>query len=219
MTITPIERRCRLILVVPPLEDLPSAALLASALTGGDVAILIIPQYQLDDASYETMLSAWAPFAQEKGVAVVGAAEKRLVMRHALDGQHLVAGASEVRTSVENQLDSLIIGASCSPTRHAALEMGEARPDYLFFGKFGGDKRAETHPKYLELAHWWAQMVEVPAILLAGNQVESVDEAAQTGVDFVALSQAVFGPDVDDPGDMVRLANATLENYQLIYEE
>ncbi|MEL6201467.1 MAG: thiamine phosphate synthase [Pseudomonadota bacterium] len=219
MTTTLIEDRCRLILVVPPLEAVPSADILRRALAGGDVATLIIPQYQLDDVAYEAMLSTWAPCAQEKGVAVVGATERRLVMRHSLDGMHLVAGASEVRTSVENQLDNLIIGASCSPTRHAALEMGEARPHYVFFGKFGGDKRAETHPKYLELAHWWAQMVEVPAILLAGNQVESIDEAARTGVDFVALSQAVFGPEIDDPLEVVRLANATLEKYLLTHEE
>ncbi|MEO1749833.1 MAG: thiamine phosphate synthase [Pseudomonadota bacterium] len=217
MTSTPIEDRCRLILVMPPLEAAPDGGLLLRALEGGDVATLIVPQYQLDDASYEAVLSRWTPIAQDKGVAVIGATERRLAMRHTLDGLHLLAGASEVRTSVESQIDNMIIGASCGPTRHAALELGEARPDYVFFGKFGGDKRPQTHPKYLELAHWWAQIVEVPAVLLAGNRVESVDEAARTGVDFVALSQAVFGPEVDNPGNVVRLANATLEKYLIVH--
>ncbi|MEO0544841.1 MAG: thiamine phosphate synthase [Pseudomonadota bacterium] len=219
MTKSPPDNRCRLILVVPPIQTALELARLEAALAGGDVATLIIPQYGLDDGSYEAMLSQWTPFAQEKGVAVVGAAEKRLLMRHSLDGMHLVAGASEVRQFVETQIDNLIVGASCGPTRHAALELGEARPDYVFLGKFGGDTHGDVHPKYSELARWWAEMIEIPGVLLAGSRVESVEVAASTGVDFVALSSAVFGDQTDDPGEIVRLANAILEKYPLAHED
>lgn len=219
MTETALEDRCRLIIVVPPMEAPLDADLLSRALDGGDVATLIIPQYGLDDASFSKILEQWVPVAQGKDVAVLGAAERRLLMRHGVDGAHLVAGASEVKSIVESQMDNMIIGASCGPTRHAALELGEARPDYVFLGKFGGDTHDEVHPKYLELARWWSQVIEIPAVLLAGKQVESVAMAAATGVEFVALSSAIFGGQAIDPANAVRHANAILEKYPLANED
>lgn len=213
------QSHCRLVLVTPALGiDVLTQARLTQALSGGDVSSLILPQYQMDDATYEMLLAQWTPIAQEKNVAVISSGELRFAKRHGLDGIHMVAGASEVRHFVENQMDTMIVGATSGVTRHAALEMGEARPDYVFFGKFGGDTHANVHPKYVDLAQWWAQMIEIPAILLAGNDVGSVAEAAATGVDFVALSNAVFGVDIDDPGETVRHANAILANYPLHYE-
>ncbi|MEN0001422.1 MAG: thiamine phosphate synthase, partial [Pseudomonadota bacterium] len=155
------QTHCRLVLVTPPLdvENLPTARL-TQALRGGDVASLILPQYQMDEATYETLLAQWTPIAQEKNVAVISSGELRFAKRQGLDGIHMVAGASEVRQFVEGQMDAMIVGATAGLTRHAALEMGEARPDYVLFGKFGGDTHANVHPKLAELAQWWAQMVE-----------------------------------------------------------
>jgi thiamine-phosphate pyrophosphorylase len=52
-------------------------------------------------------------------------------------------------------------------------------------------------------------MVEIPSIAQAGNTIESVVEAAQTGADFVALGRAVF--EAEDPAKAVAEANRLLD--------
>ncbi|MEM1376114.1 MAG: thiamine phosphate synthase [Pseudomonadota bacterium] len=216
-----VSARCRLVLVVPKeleaTDELVSA--IKSAASGGDVASIIVPQHGLSDEQYQDLLEAVAAVTQNHGIALIGCGEKRILSRAGVDGEHLIGGASEVFAHLEQKKDDLIAGVFGGQTRHAALEMGEARPDYLFFGKFGGDTKIETHPRFLELAGWWAEMVEIPAILLAGASLESVAEAASSGVDFVALSRAVFMNDALTPEEAVRHANATLANYPLAYAE
>ena len=67
-----------------------------------------------------------------------------------------------------------------------------SQPDYIFFGKIGGDIKPEAHPKNLALAEWWASMVEVPCIVMGGTDPQSALAVAETGAEFVALCQAVF---------------------------
>ncbi len=66
------------------------------------------------------------------------------------------------------------------------------RPDYVFFGKIGGDIKPEPHPKNLALGEWWASMVEIPCIIMGGTDPASVLPIAETGAEFAALSTAVF---------------------------
>ena len=58
----------------------------------------------------------------------------------------------------------MLVGAGGIKTRDDALELGELRPDYVFFGRFGYDNKPEPHPRNLGLAAWWASMVEIPCI-------------------------------------------------------
>ena len=67
------------------------------------------------------------------------------------------------------------------------------RPDYVFFGKLDGDIRPEAHPRNLELAEWWASMVEIPCIVMGGTDPVSALAVAATGAEFAALRMAVFG--------------------------
>ena len=89
------------------------------------------------------------------------------------------------------------------------MEIGELQPDYVFFGKIGADNKPEAHPRNLALAGWWAELVEIPSVAQAGNTVESVIEASQTGADFVALGRAVF--EAEDPAKAVAEANRLLD--------
>ena len=92
----------------------------------------------------------------------------------------------------------------------AALELGEERPDYIFFGRFGYDTKPEPHARNLALGAWWAQMIEIPCIVMAGSEIASVAAVAATGAEFVALSAAVFADGVD-AGAAVAEANALLD--------
>ncbi len=61
-----------------------------------------------------------------------------------------------------------------------------------FAGKFDGDIKPEAHPKNLDLAEWWASMIEIPCIVMGGTDPASALAVAETGAEFVALRAAIF---------------------------
>lgn len=206
---------CRLVLIAP--EGVAGAALaerIAAALSGGDVASVIVPRYGMDEVAYQKNLEACVPAAQNGGAAAIVVDDTRAFGRSGADGLHVDEGPDALGDAVERFQANAIVGAGGAETRHRALELGELRPDYMFFGRFGMDIRPQAHRKNLQLAEWWASMVEIPCIVLAGASVESVADAARTGAEFVALSRAVLGDDAD-PAEAVRETNAILRDFPL----
>jgi len=96
-----------------------------------------------------------------------------------------------------------MVGAGNVKTRHNALVIGELQPDYVMFGKPGGDIRPEPHPKNLVLGQWWSSLVEIPCIVLGGTDLESAITVAETGAEFVALSSAIFAPQENSTLDSI----------------
>lgn len=207
--------RCRLVLIAPKGA---TPAVLTGALSGGDVASLILPQWDMDDDAFQRHAEAVAPAAQGAGVAVMIAGDARIAMRARADGVHFAGSKRDLADIVDKHRGKLMIGAGGATTRDDALELGEIRPDYVFFGRFGYDLKPEPHPRNLKLGEWWAQMVAVPCIVMGGADIASVAEVAGTGADFVALSQAVFGEGVD-PADAVARANAALDEHAPRFED
>ena len=188
------EDRCRLVLIVPQGEDAGlQAKALEDALRGGDVASVIIPQYALDDDSFQKRAEVLVPIVQAAGAAALVAGDSRVAGRVKADGLHVVGGLEPLAEAVEKFTPKLIVGGGNADDRHKALEQGEANPDYIFFGKLEGDIKPEPHPKNVALGEWWASMIEIPAIVMGGSDVASVVAVAESGVEFVALRQAVFG--------------------------
>ena len=211
MTASPPPDRCRLVLITP--AGLPAPALkarLAEALAGGDVASVIVPQYGVPEPAFQELAEALVPVVQAAGAAAVLAGETRIADRVGADGVHLDVRPDVLGEAVSRLRPPLIVGAGAIRSREDALACGELQPDYVFFGRFGYDTRAEPHPRNLALAEWWAEMIEIPCIVLGGSAVGSVEAAALTGADFAALSQAVFGADAD-PAAAVAAANALLD--------
>ena len=199
--------RCRLVLIAPK-DATPQA--LAAALSGGDVASLILPAWDMDEGAFQRHAEAVVPGAQGAGVAVMIAGDARIAMRARADGVHFEGGKQELADIVGKHQAKLMVGAGGATSRDDALELGETRPDYIFFGRFGYDLKPEPHPRNLKLGRWWAEMVALPCIVLGGAEISSVAEVAATGADFVALSAAVFAPGVD-PAAAVAQANALLD--------
>ena len=186
--------RCRLVLIVPAHDDVDhQASTLADALRGGDVASVIIPQYGLDDATFQKRAETLVPMVQEAGAAALVAGDSRTASRVKADGLHVIGGAEALSEAVENFAPKLIVGGGNADDRHKALEQGESNPDYMFFGKLEGDIKPEAHPKNMALGEWWASMIEIPAVVMGGSDVASVVAVAESGVEFVALREAVFG--------------------------
>ena len=203
--------RCRLVLIAPAAVSAEGfEAMLKAALAGGDVASLILPQGGMDSDSFQALAERAVPVAQENGVAVIIAGDTRVAGRVQADGLHIEGKRQALDEAIERAQGRMIVGVDAGKTRDDALTLGEARPDYVFFGRFGYDNTPEPHPRNLGLATWWAEMIEVPCIVLGGSDVASIEAAAATGAEFVALSSAVFGEGVD-PEAAVRTANEMLD--------
>lgn len=205
------ENRCRLVLIVPDDADADrQAKLLAEALSGGDVASVMLPQYDLDDQAFQKRAEVLVEMIQEAGAAAIIAGDSRVAGRAKADGLHLSGSMEELGEAIEKFTPKLIVGAGGASERHTALEIGELRPDYIFFGRFDGDIKPEAHPKNVALAEWWASMIEIPCIVMGGNEAESVVVAAESGAEFVALRSAVFGT-AEGPAAAVSRVNALLD--------
>ncbi len=210
MTDTSPPNRCRLILIAPVDESADTfGPRLLEAVAGGDVASLIIPA-RADEASFQDFAAPIVRIAQEAGLAAIIADDTRIAGRVGADGIHLQTKPNGIRDAVERSRGKMIVGAGGAATRDDALDLGEAQPDYIFFGRFGFDNKPEPHKRNLALGTWWAEVVEVPCVVMGGSEAASVEAVAATGVEFVALSSAIFGEGVD-PRAAVRIANAILD--------
>lgn len=215
MTETTPPNRCRIVLIAPPGVG---AERLATAFTGGDVASLILPRNGLDDAAFQALAEKVMPAAQAAGAALIVEGDTRIAGRVRADGIHIESGKADLAEAVERFQDKMAVGAGGAKTRDEALELGEERPDYIFFGRFGYDTQAEPHPRNINLGRWWAEMIEIPCIVMAGSDIASVEAVAATGAEFVAASAAVFAEGVD-PRAAVARANDVLDRTAPRFEE
>ncbi|WFP64416.1 thiamine phosphate synthase [Mesorhizobium sp. WSM4904] len=199
--------RCRIVLIAPPLA---TAEHVCAAFDGGDIASLILPDNGMDDATFQAFAEKIVPVAQGAGIAVIIAGDSRIAGRVHADGIHVETNRRELAETIERLADKMMVGAGGAKTRDEALELGEERPDYMFFGRFGYDNKPEPHPRNLSLGEWWAQMIQIPCIVMAGSELASVETVAATGAEFVALSSAVFADGLD-PRAAVAAANALLD--------
>ncbi len=202
--------RCRLVLISPAGGDWQrSADQLANSLAGGDVASVMLWPGDLGETDFQKLCEAVVPTAQEKGVAAIVAGDTRIAGRTGADGYHFGSRA-ELEAHLRDPNDNMIIGSAGAKNRHEALDIGELRPDYLFFGRFGFDTKPDPHPRNLTLGRWWAGLVEIPCIVMAGSTIESIREVSAIGAEFVAASAAIFTGTLE-PGEAVRRANLLLD--------
>lgn len=187
--------RCRLCLVTPAGFSADEfAPRLADALAGGDVASLIITPSAGDAAAFQRAVQQLVPITSARGVASVVSGDGRIAARTGADGLHVETGAGDV-AEARSAFKNKIVGAGNIQSRHDAMELAEADPDYLFFGRLDGDTGDDIFPRALDLAAWWSSVAVIPAIVMGGAAISSVDAAAASGIEFVALSRAVW----DDP--------------------
>ncbi|TPW27590.1 thiamine phosphate synthase [Pararhizobium mangrovi] len=209
---TDVNERCRLVLIAPAIEEPEELArVVADALRGGDVASVILPAYALGPRAFQDAMAVVVPLVQKAGAAAIVVDDSRTAGRVGADGIHLTGDAASLAEAVERFQPSWIVGGGNAKTRHGALDLGEARPDYVFFGTLEGDIKPPAHPRNLDLAEWWAAMVEIPCIVMGGQDPASALEVAQAGADFVALRLAVFS-EPESAARIVAEINAMLDS-------
>jgi thiamine-phosphate pyrophosphorylase len=206
MSVSPLNR-CRLVLVAEP--SIPVTTI-SKALKGGDVASVILYRGAANEKDFQTWCETVTPVIQSSGAAALVADSTKVAARAKADGVHMSGSITVLKDAVEKLTPRLIVGAGTNGTRDDALDKGELRPDYMFFGKLDGDTHPQAHPKNIEMGEWWAAVIELPCIVMGGYDVESVSVIAELGVEFVALSAAIFG-EGRDALEQVAKVNALLD--------
>lgn len=200
----------RLCLVTPASVDPAAfAPLLAAALAAGDVASVIIAAEGTSPAASQRIAEQLVPLIQRAGAAALVRNDTRVAGRIGADGVHVDSGPADLGAAVRGLRPRLIVGAAGVASRHEAMTLGEAEPDYVFFGRLDGDDADRPEEGALALAAWWAPLFQIPAIVMAGGSLASTAEAAATGAEFVALGRAVW-EHPDGPAAAVRQAGGLL---------
>lgn len=201
--------RCRLILATSP--DGARIDALRHAVTGGDVASVILFAGTMAEHDFLSACKSLVGDLQSHGCAVLIADNTQVFGKCGADGLFLEKTKNDLTDAIARFSPHNIVGCGNIKARHNALVVGEAKPDFVFFGKLGGDIKPEAHPKNIALAEWWAELVEIPCVVMGGNVTKSVIEASQTGADFVALDQAIF--ESANAAEAVAEANRLLDEH------
>ena len=172
----------QLFLITPP-NATPAGfpAILARVLAAADVSALLVARHALSAADYAALLKAILPVAQEASCAVLTDNDPALAIALRADGVHLPADIDAVETAIADLKPNMIVGAGPFTTRHDAMSIGELDVDYLFFGPTDAVSGADA----AELAAWWAQTFEVPAVF--SDPTNAASPTAH-GAEFLALS-------------------------------
>lgn len=94
------------------------------------------------------------------------------------------------------------IGVTCHASKHFAMEAGEAGADYVAFGAFFESTTkttiqddGEAERPTVETIEWWVGLFELPAVAIGGITPDNCGPLVEAGVDFLAVSGAVWNGD------------------------
>ena len=184
-----------LYLITPAEADAPDfGTRLMAVLSASPAAAILVRRASLDERTYARLVANVVNIGQGAGAAVLVEDDVAMAKRLGADGVHVTAGIEAARDAVSALKPDLIVGAGNIRSRHDAMSFGELGIDYLLFGPLGG----ETDPKAAELAAWWAETFEIPAVL-SDPGAAALDAA---GAEFLALSTSIWSTPA--PADTLR---------------
>lgn len=169
----------------PDLEQFPRR--LMAVLTGPEIAALLVRRGSMDDATYADFAGRLVQVGQAAGAAVLVEDDAELALRTGADGVHITSGGSTaIRAAIASLKPDGIVGVGNVRSRHDAMSFGELDVDYVMFGPLGGARDLEA----IELAQWWAETFEVPAVL--SDPDADLAEFGTMSAEFLALSDCVW---------------------------
>lgn len=205
--------RARLVLVTPaPVagDDWPGAlgAKLEEALAAGRIDAVVLRLPERDDRSLVKLVKPLAPVVQEAGAALLLQDAPALVARAGADGVHLTDPARLAEALEMLRPHERIVGTAGLRARHDAMEAAEAGVDYVMFGEPRPDASVPPSAAIVERVGWWAEVFQTPCVAFV-HDLSDVQAMTETGCEFVALGDAVFGH-AAGPGEAVRIALAAI---------
>jgi thiamine-phosphate pyrophosphorylase len=183
----------RLYLLTPPVEDPAAVAGLADAMSGADIAAVLLRLVDTDERSLINLVKKIAPIVQDRDAALLLAGRDDIVARSGADGAHL-GNVDALKDAVPRLKPKNIAGVGGLQTRHDAMTAGEAGADYVMFGDPDEAGNRPAFDAIIDRVGWWAEVFEVPCVAYAAR-LDEIDALAAAGADFVAVGGAVF----DDP--------------------
>lgn len=169
----------------PNLEQFPRQ--LMSVLSGPEVAALLVRRGKLDDEAYARLAERLVQIGQAAGAAVLIEDDVALARQLGADGVHVGSGGIKaIRAAIEALKPEGIVGAGNIRSRHDAMSFGELDVDYVMFGPLGGAPDAQA----AELAEWWAETFEVPAV--HSDPAAEATLMTTTAAEFIALSDCIW---------------------------
>ncbi|WP_019221153.1 thiamine phosphate synthase [Bartonella senegalensis] len=176
--------------------------------------ILYDSQGVQDDAFFlQKQAQLYAQDIQSNGAALLISGDSRIAGRIKADGVHIEGDLKALELLNNQKKSEKIIGFGNIRNRHCAMVSGEAGVDYLFFGKLGADKKPHAHPRNLQLAGWWAEIMEIPAIIQAGSDFATFGEVLKTACEFIAVEEVILGS--DNPLSLLKMMQEKCENAPL----
>src|SRR5690606_37038857 len=123
---------------------------------------------------------------QGAGCAVLIEDDVALAKRLGADGVHVTGDPVALSAAISALKPAMIVGAGNLHSRHDAMTAGEMDIDYVFFGGTDG----KPDPQAAELAEWWAQTFEIPAVLSLPDAAPGNADAR--GAEFLAVSHSLW---------------------------
>ncbi len=194
----------RLFLATPDCFDPDDLkAVLAAAISGGDIASLLIRHQNGDQLRKAAM--AVTKMAQEAGIAVLIENDVETAMACGADGVQLDDAGPAMNEAIESIGSDKIIGIYCVNERHRAMSVGQAGADYVAF-----DYQAASGEKE-PVSHWWARVFEVPCVVIEPLEMEQARAAVAGKVDFICPPQTMWASP-DAARETVRGYNAMIKD-------
>lgn len=192
----------QLYLITPAAAD-PATfpATLMAVLNAAEVSALLVHRGAADETAYAKLAAAIVNVGQGAGCAVLIEDDVALAKRLGADGVHVTGGAKALKDALGTLKPASIVGAGNTSSRHDAMTFGEMDVDYVFFGPLDGNADAEAP----DLAEWWAETFEIPAVL--SDPAASPETADARGAEFLALSTSIWSAS-DPAATMAAIAAA-----------
>ncbi|WDR01177.1 thiamine phosphate synthase [Devosia algicola] len=174
------------LLTPPTAEPTKFPALLKTILSAAPVSALLVCMDDRSPADYAALIRAILPIAQPAACAVLVENDFSLAAALGADGVHVDPDIKLVKSAIAALKPAMIVGVGPCTSRHEAMSVGELDVDYLLFGPLRSSARSNDS----DLAQWWAQTFEVPAVL--SDPDAEPDQVDVIGAEFMCLSQSLW---------------------------
>lgn len=178
-------------LIVPPKADEQTRQTCLDLCQTGHISALLVQRGEMAEYDYFDWAKTLIAPAQSHNVAVLLDNAPQAVRSLKADGVHLTQSAKDIAEWCKKLKPDSIIGAGEIFSRHDAMTKGEKDIDYVFFGHLAATKAGDNE-ETAEMANWWAETFEVPAVGFVEQQNLLANQ-----VEFCAVRDQVF--DAENP--------------------